>query len=351
MPDQGTIMKQWAVGIPLLLAFTLGVYLLGKPPINSVEPTTEVSSVPLEAKPVPLDEELKAHVTQLATEIGERNLAHIRALEQAAQWIESQFRDYGLESHRQTFEVNGLACHNIIAEIGGTTLKHEIVVVGAHYDSVRGSPGANDNASGVASLLALARRLSQEPHERSLRFVAFTNEEPPWFQNPGQMGSWVYARQCRKDDDQLVAVLSLETMGYYSEEPKSQKYPAPLNLMYPHTGNFIGFVGNLGSGQLVKKTVSSFKQASNVPVEFAILPEAMPGVGWSDHWSFWQEGYAGLMITDTAPFRYPHYHLKTDTPDKIDFETLANVVEGLLPTIRDLANPPDQNDKGESVDD
>ncbi len=143
------------------------------------------------------------------------------------------------------------------------------------------------------------------------------------------MGSWVYARSCRRADENIVGVLSMETMGYFSDEENSQKYPAPLSLIYPSTGNFIGFVGDLNSRPLLQSTLKTFREHAEFPSEGASLPGMMTGVGWSDHWSFWQEGYQGLMVTDTALFRYPHYHRPTDTIDKIDFERFAKVVEGL----------------------
>jgi len=166
--------------------------------------------------------------------------------------------------------------------------------------------------------------------------VAFVNEEPPYFQTE-QMGSWVYARRCHERNEKITAMLSLETIGYYSDSPDSQKYPPPFNLLYPSTGNFIGFVGNTSSAALVRQVVGAFRQYEQFPSEGGAPPEAIPGVGFSDQWSFWQEGYPALMVTDTAMFRYPHYHQAEDTPDKIDFERMARVVRGLEKVIAVLA--------------
>jgi hypothetical protein len=273
--------------------------------------------------------ELRHDVQHLAEEIGERNvLRHPKELVQAADWIEAELARVGYDVKRQQYEVSGVTCCNLDAEILGATSPEAIVVIGAHYDSVRGTPGANDNGSGVAAVLALARSFAHRRIDRTLRFVAFVNEEPPYFQTE-QMGSWVYAKRCRQRNEKITAMLTPETIGYYSDRPGSQKYPAPLNLLYPSTGNFIGFVGNTASADLVRQVVAAFRQHEHFPSEGGAPSEAIPGVGFSDHWSFWQEGYPAVMVTDTAMFRYPHYHEAEDTPDKIDFERTARVVRGL----------------------
>jgi hypothetical protein len=231
--------------------------------------------------------------------------------------------------------LDGRTCHNIEAEIRGA--RPEIVVIGAHYDSVFGSPGANDNGSGVAALLALARRFAGKPTGQTLRFVAFANEEPPYFQTE-QMGSLVYARQCKARGDQISAMISLETMGYFSDAPGSQTYPSlGIRPFYPSTGNFIGFVGNIRSRALLHRAILLFRQQAKLPSEGGALPSFLPGVGWSDQWAFWQCGYPAFMITDTAPFRYPHYHEATDTPDKLDYDRFALVVSGVEKMIAELA--------------
>ena len=201
-----------------------------------------------------------------------------------------------------------------------------------------GSPGANDNGSGVAALLALARRFAGKSFPRTLRFVAFVNEEPPMFQATGEMGSYVYAGRCRANGDRIEAMMSLETIGYYSNTPHSQRYPLlGLGLLYPTTGNFVGFVGNVSSRALVREAIGQFRQHAQVPAQGAAMPSIIPGIGWSDQWAFWQHGYPGIMITDTAPFRYPHYHAASDTPDKLDYDTMARVVQGLEKVIDHLA--------------
>ena len=284
---------------------------------------------------VVLRAELVADVHALAGDIGERNLNRYPQLVAATDLIEASLVRAGLTPRRESYELRGRACHNIEVQIRGA--RPEILVVGAHYDSVSGSPGANDNASGVAGLLALARRFAGKPCGQALRFVAFVNEEPPYFQTE-EMGSLVYARRCQDRGDKISAMISLETIGYFSDEPGSQKYPsAGLGFFYPSKGNFIGFVGNTRSRALLRSAVAAFKNERKLPCEGAALPAFIPGIGWSDHWAFWECGYPAIMVTDTAPFRYPHYHSSTDTPDKLDYDRFALVVSGMEKVIAELA--------------
>ena len=283
-----------------------------------------------------LGDELHREVQHLAVDIGERNVRNRpQQLAEAADYIEAQFKAAGYGVNRQEYEVSSTKCCNVEAEIPGRTRPEEIVVVGAHYDTVVGTPGANDNTSGVAATLALARRFSKRKNDRTIRFVAFVNEEPPYFQT-NKMGSRVYARRCRQQGDDIVAMLSLETLGWYDDTPGSQNYPPPFGLLYPSTGNFIGFIGNTGSRDLVRQAIGTFRQNEQFPSEGAAMPEAIPGVGFSDQWSFWQEGYPAIMVTDTALFRYPHYHHVEDTIDKIDFDRMARVVRGLENVVAEL---------------
>ncbi|MCA9248678.1 MAG: M28 family peptidase [Planctomycetales bacterium] len=281
--------------------------------------------------------ELRWHVDALAAKVGERNLVRRPArLIQAANYVDKCFRAVGLEPKRQTYRVGRGECDNLECEFPGGALAEEIVVVGAHYDSVSGCPGANDNGSGAAALLSLARLLRDAGCNRTIRLVAFANEEQPYFQT-GSMGSYVYARRCQSRGETITAMISLETIGYYSDRPGSQRYPAPLSRYYPTTGNFVAFVGDTRNAPLVKQCVAAFRQSAKFPSEGGALPRHLAGVGWSDHWSFWQHGYPAVMVTDTALFRYPHYHRASDTPDKIDYERMALVVEGLAAVIHDLS--------------
>ena len=279
---------------------------------------------------------LRAHIQMLAGTIGERNMWEYGALQRAAAHIQDVFRSHGYDVALQQYELGGRTASNVEAVLPGRSKADEVVVLGAHYDSVRGSPGANDNATGVAALLDLARRFGGHPQPRTVRFVAFVNEEPPFFQTPA-MGSLVYATAARQRGDRIIAMLSLETMGYFSDLPDSQTYPSPIRFLYPATGNFIGFVSNVGSAPLLLRARRAFRSRTRFPVQSAAVPASIPGVGWSDHWSFWQVGYPAMMVTDTAPYRYPWYHTAGDTPDKVLHHRLADVVDGLEHVVTVLA--------------
>lgn len=289
----------------------------------------------LTAEEQQLAQDLESDVREIASE-PHNYLAYDRLL-QTAQYLETEFTRAGYQVNHYKYTVDDQEFDNLEVEIIGKTQPEKIIIIGAHYDSVANVPGANDNGSGAASVLALARIFAEKPQQKTLRFVEFVNEEPPFFWTE-DMGSLVYAKICKQRQDNIVGMMSLETMGYYSDVPGSQKYPAPLNLFYPMQGNFIAFIGNLDSGNWVKQVIGSFRNHTQFPSEGAALPNLLPGIGWSDHWSFWQQGYPGLMVTDTAPFRYPHYHTAQDTPDKIDYGKLAQVVSGLERVIWDIAN-------------
>ncbi len=291
-------------------------------------------AAPLSPDEVALREELRADVQKLAGEIGERNMWHYAQLNATADFIENSFSRAGLHPRRDSYELRGQSCHNIETEIRNS--RPEIILIGAHYDSVFGSPGANDNGSGIAAMLALARRFAGKKTEHTLRFVAFVNEEPPYFLS-GEMGSLVYAGRCKARGDKISAMISLETIGYFSDAPNSQNYPSrTLGAFYPKVGNFIGFVSNVHSRTLLRRAIALFRKHAKIPSEGASLPWFIPGVSWSDQWSFWRNGYHGIMITDTAPFRYPYYHSAHDTPDKLDYDRFALVVSGMEKVIEDL---------------
>jgi hypothetical protein len=292
--------------------------------------------IPLSPKETALRDALRRDVRVIAGKIGNRNwFVHARLVEAAA-WIEDSLAQVGYEVRRLGYEIRGKICHNLEAEIPGRVRAEEIVVIGAHYDSVPGCPAANDNGSGVAALLALARAFADAEPERTIRFVAFVNEEPPFYRSP-EMGSFVYARECRRRGDRVVAMLSLETIGYYRDERGSQMYPPPFSLFYPSQGNFVAFVGNIRSRALVQRCLATFRHEVKFPSEGAALPGFITGIGWSDHWSFWKAGYPAVMVTDTALFRYPYYHSAEDTPEKLDYERMARVIAGLERVAHDLA--------------
>lgn len=272
----------------------------------------------------------------LAGDIGERNVFHPQALHAAADYIEERWRGQGHAVGRQVYEVEGVRCANLAIERSGSERPGEVILVGAHYDSVMGSPGANDNASGVAALLELGRLFAAVEPESTVRLVAFVNEEPPFF-FWRTMGSMVYAKAARERGDDIRLMLSLEMLGCFLDAPGSQRYPPPLRWFYPATGNFIAFVSNLRSRKLLRRTTAAFRAHSDFPAAQLAAFSLMPGIGWSDHQSFWRRGYRALMVTDTAFYRYRHYHSPLDTPEKLDYQSMARVTTGLYSALLALS--------------
>jgi Zn-dependent M28 family amino/carboxypeptidase len=284
---------------------------------------------PLTAQERALAERLRAHVLYLAK--GERN----EDLDTPARYIEQALAAHGLSPASHAFESAGRRVRNI--EVNP---REAALVVGAHYDTVPGSPGADDNASGVAALIELAGLLG--PKGLPIRFVAFANEEEPYFMGP-DMGSWVSAKRSRERGERLRGMLSLEMLGYYSEEPRSQRYPPLLHLFYPDRADYIAFVGDIGARALVRDAIRLFRKHAAFPSEGVAAPAFVPGITRSDHWSYRNLGFPAIMVTDTAYNRNPHYHRASDTPDKLDYERLARVTLGLASVLRELAHDNDQN--------
>jgi len=283
-----------------------------------------------------LEAGLRRHVAKLADDIGERNVWRPDALRAAADYIRATWRALGYAVEAQGYEAEGLWCENLEIEIPGRSPQGAIVLAGAHYDTVAGSPGANDNASGVAGILEIARLLRGIKPAATLRLVAFVNEEPPFFYF-GNMGSGVYAKAARARGDDIRVMLSLEMLGCYSDQPGSQRYPPFLRWFYPDRGDFIGFVSNLRSRGALKRLARAFAANSDFPYQTLASPSLVPGVGWSDQLSFWRQGYAAVMVTDTAFYRYPHYHQAADTPEKLEYVRMAQVVAGLAGALAALA--------------
>ena len=280
---------------------------------------------------------LRRHVERLAGEIGERHVLRPAALHAAERYIGEALRALGHDVARLNYEAQGVDSANLEVTIAGGDRAGEIVLAGAHYDTVPGSPGADDNASGVAAIVELARLLRGSKPARTIRLVAFVNEEPPFF-FWGEMGSKVYARAARARGDDIRVMLSLEMLGCYSDEKGSQGYPPLLGHFYPAQGNYIAFVSNLRSRHALRNAFDAFRAASDFPAEKLAAPALVPGIAWSDQLSFWREGYPAAMVTDTAFHRYHHYHQPTDTPEKLDYERMAQVVEGLAGTLESLAS-------------
>jgi hypothetical protein len=284
-----------------------------------------------------LEAALQGHVLALSRAIGERRIGRSNSLDEARDYILSVIRkDPSIRAEQVRLEdvgAEGFHAQNIVTEIPGTM--GDLIVIGAHYDSAEDAPGADDNATGVAATLEIMRCVSSGHFHKTLRFVLFANEEPPYFQNAG-MGSLTHARGCRDRGERVDAMLSLESIGYYADAPGTQQYPWPVGLLYPDRGDFLAFVGDFGSRALVRRAIRTFRTGTAFPSEGAALPASVPGVAWSDHWAFWEAGYDAIMITDTAPFRNPHYHETTDVAASVDYLKLARVTWGLTHVVEEL---------------
>jgi hypothetical protein len=319
--------SHWKVIVALVLLILVAVLTV------SPNSTSAASAAP------GLAERLRGHVSAIAST--EHNTGTPRALERAAVYIETALTRAGYRPTRQEYMAGGQRVRNIEAAVGNVAQgkrPDRIFIVGAHYDSAPGAPGANDNGSGTAAVLELARLLkTMRPSAGTeVRFVLFVNEEPPWFMGE-EMGSMVHAAEMKRQGQNVKAALVLETMGYYTDAPNSQQLPPGLEGRYPSTGNFIAFVGTLESSNLVREALAAFRAASDFPAEGLAAPAHTTGVTLSDHSSYNRHGYPALMITDTAFMRYPYYHTAQDTPDKLDYESMARVVTGLAKTIAALA--------------
>lgn len=304
-----------------IIITTFGWRFWGKTYVGAVEDNKELA------------ESLEQHVYKLSHEIGDRSVFEYDQLKAAESYITEQFTSFGYKVEFQSYEVSNKTVKNIIVEKTGLEQPNEIVIVGAHYDTCF-NPGADDNASAVAGLLELARSLYEVETSNTLKFIAFVNEEPPFFKTK-KMGSWVYAKSCRERKENIKGVIILEMIGYYSDKPYSQRYPPLLGPFYPNRGNFIGVVGNFNSNWLTKKVAATFKDHSNFPIESLALG-FIPGADLSDHWSFWKHGYSAVMITDTAFFRNFNYHSSSDTYEKLDYVNMAEVVRGLSAVLIDV---------------
>jgi len=280
---------------------------------------------------------IRRHVEQLAGEIGERNIFTPAALQRAAAYIKDEWSTQGYGVERVEYDVSKIRCANLVATRLGRTRRDKIILIGAHYDSVIGSPGANDNASGVAALLEISRMFRPLEPALTVRFIAFANEEPPFFSTL-QQGSMVYARAARLRGDDIRLMASLETIGCYSSEPGSQSYPPLFRFFYPDRGNFIGMVSDFRSGAAMRRLAAAFRAHSDFPLQTVSTFRFVPGVAWSDHHSFWRQGYPALMVTDTAFYRYRHYHAASDTPEKLAYPEFAQVTLRLFKAFAALAD-------------
>lgn len=293
------------------------------PPAPVVKPLAELAA------------RMERHVNIIASD--ERNTRTPAQLERAASYIEASLAAEHYSVQRQQYSWDGHQVRNIevsISNLAPGKQPERIFIVGAHYDCLPGAPGADDNGSGTAAVIELARLLKgmRLATGTELKFVFFVNEEPPTFMTEG-MGSWRHARDLRQRAQKVEAALILETIGYYSDRKNSQRYPPGLARFYPNAGNFIAFVGTLESAALVRQALAAFRASATFPAEGLAAPAFVEGVTLSDHSAYKRFGYPALMITDTAFLRYPYYHTAQDTPDKLDYTSMARVVAGLAKAI------------------
>ncbi len=278
---------------------------------------------------------LQQVVTRFAADIGTRTYRDLDRLERTASTISEQFASFGYRVTRQPFVFAGNTYDNIIAELTGGSSPEKLLIIGAHYDTVQTTPGADDNTSGVAGLLGLARSLAGTRLERTVRFVAFALEEWPVYRSRN-MASYHYAQSLKEKNERVEGMICLEMIGYFCDRDGCQRYPFPfMNRIFPKAGNFISMVGNRRSKSFTERIAKSFRQGTDLPVVTLNAPAIVIGIDFSDHWSFGKFGYDALMVTDTAFYRNPHYHKPTDLPDTLDYARMSNVVEGLTTAIRE----------------
>lgn len=313
------------LGLLAVLAFVvcmLGIVVSG--PVVLRPPGVEMGDVDVSA------ERLRRTVARLCGEFAPRDFEHPENLDRAANWIESRFTEAGLAVEMQNYETPQGQFRNVVASRQGLDPEAGALIIGAHYDAYGGFPGANDNASGVAVLLELVRHLDATPPRMTHYFVAFGTEEPPFFRTE-HMGSAVFARSLEQRGVDVRLMIALDLVGFYSDLPGSQRFPLPgLGLLYPDAGNFVAIVGDLGSGAAIRRVKSRMKASGAIPVYSFRAPARVPGVNWSDNLPFRERELAAVLVTDTAFMRYPHYHAAKDTPEKLDYERMAQLTHALL---------------------
>lgn len=319
----------WLALILLGILVPLGIWALVTQPTLPTDksPFTPVATVD--------PARLESHVRMLSEEFFPRDEAHPENLDRAAAYIRKEFEQVSEAVSYQSYEVQGRTYHNVIALFGPDT--EERIVVGAHYDAFEERPGADDNASGVAGLIELAYLLKNTPLSMRLELVAYTLEEPPHFRT-ANAGSAVHANSLKEAGIPVRIMLSLEMIGFFSDAENSQGFPLSiLRLFYPTRGNFITVVGKLTQGLAVRRVKNAMSRGSTLPVYSINAPIFVPGIDWSDHLNYWEAGYTAVMITDTSLNRNPNYHTANDTPDTLDYERMAMVVQGTHGVVLELS--------------
>ncbi len=315
-----------ALGLAFLLVGSLGACLV-------VQPMPFMGPRQGAAEVVP--SRLEAHVRYLVEDCAPRHWQGREGLAKAGAYIEKGFRDAGGRISEQVFEVRGKPYRNVIASFGPQSGPR--VIVGAHYDACEPLPGADDNASGVAGLLELARLLGAHPPVMRVELVAYTLEEPPFFRTQ-DMGSARHAQAVKARGEAVRAMIALEMIGRFSDAPQSQAYPSALiSPLYPDRGNFIAVVGRLNDIGLTRSVKRTLRGATSLPVVSINAPRWIPGLDFSDHHPYWDAGFPAVMVTDTAFYRNTDYHTAQDTPERLDYPRMAQVVQGVHAAVERLA--------------
>ncbi|MCX5855821.1 MAG: M20/M25/M40 family metallo-hydrolase [Deltaproteobacteria bacterium] len=333
-------MKKKMIGFILLVIILLAAYLIYA--VVKIRFTPSVVMPRQEPASRGDTRQFYRHVEHMSVRIGSRSVYEYSKLEETKRYIVSCLENFGYTPELQKVTYDGQVFNNVTASIKGKSSPDETVVIGAHYDTVFGAPGADDNASAVAVLLEMSRILKSFPPGRTIKLVFFVLEEPPVFRTE-HMGSYVYAKDAKAKNENIKAMICLEMLGYYADKKGGQTFPLPLmGLMYSSTPDFIAVVGNLQSRSLVERVKNTLKRNQGIPVESLSTVGFVPGVDFSDHWSFWKMGYPAVMITDTAFYRNPNYHTEKDTIDTLDFNRMTELLNGLEQVAKDLSTTSSQ---------
>lgn len=314
-----------------LVILIVGTFLIGGLGLFMTQPTREQNS-PSSVTVSPV--RLKEHVVMLSETLHPRDYTHLKNLNRCTEYIKDTFAEAGAAPESQRFEVNGSTYQNIIGRFG--VGKGAKLIIGAHYDSCGNTPGADDNASGVAGLIELARLFQKHPPEREIEMVAYSLEEPPFF-GTQNMGSAFHARSIADSGQKISGVIVLEMIGFFSNERGSQRFPNfMLRFFYPSRGNFIGVVGPGNQGDWIKQMKIGMRGTTDLPVHSIRAPSIIPGSDYSDHRNYWPYGINALMITDTAFLRNRAYHSEHDTADRLDYERMSKVVIAVFEAVQTL---------------
>lgn len=313
------------VALMLTILLVGGCYLVAQPSTRKNQPSEKSAD----------QERLRQHVMALSETFHPRDWTHPQNLNRCADYIAAEMEAAGATVEVQDYTVGGETFRNVIGRFGAE--KDKTIVIGAHYDSCGDTPGADDNASGVAGLLELARLIGKEEPDCGVELVAYTLEEPPFFRTP-QMGSAIHAASVASQKDRIIGVLVLEMIGYFSDEPGSQAYPLPLlKVHYPDKGDFITVVSKWNQGGLISEVKAGMKGTTGLPVYSFRGPVSLPGVDFSDHRNYWPHDIPAVMITNTAFYRNRHYHTPQDTADRLDYDRMGKTVVGVYEAIRFLS--------------